>query len=125
MRRKERHVFDADGLTVNEGMKIDWQSASVSKRIPVWEWNVSYNWTNRIEWGVVSVVNQPCHHLLQVDPGVQQARADQQDPGHRHDQLDLEDLSRPRGTDIYSNHILKTEICRTEGQRKRNTDRNY
>lgn len=124
MTRKERHIFDADGLTVNMGMKIDWQSGSVPKCILVWEWRGSCNWTDRIEWGVVSVDDRPCHHPLQVDPGVQQAQADQRDPGHHHDQLDLEALSHPRGKDICSNHILKTKISRTEGQRKRNKERN-
>ena len=56
------------------------------------------NRADRMGWVVVSAVDRPCHHPLRVDPEVQQVQADQQDPGHRHDQLDLEALSHPRGT---------------------------
>lgn len=51
---------------------------------------------DRIGW--VTVVGWPCHRPLRVDLEVQQDRADQQDPGHHHDQQDLEALSRPRRT---------------------------
>lgn len=42
------------------------------------------------------MIFRPCHRLLQVDPEVQQDQANQQGPGHRHDQLDLGALSRPK-----------------------------
>lgn len=57
MRKRERHIFDADGLSVNMGMKIDWQSGSVPKRIPVWECTRSCYWANRMGSLVVSVVD--------------------------------------------------------------------
>lgn len=74
-------------------------------------------------WVVVSVVDWPCHHPLRVDLEVQQARADQQDPGHRHDQQDLEALSHPRRTKTFVLIIfwkLKTVQLKVKGKERKN-----
>lgn len=72
---------------------------------------------------IFGVVDRPCHHPLRVDPGVQQAQADQQDPGHHHGQPDLEALSRPKSNNnICWNHILitKTADVKVKRRKKRN-----